>query len=323
MTTAVTGHLGRAMWNARYGGGTVFALVIVVLPLVLPNNFYFDVVINIGLAAIVCVGLNLLIGYTGQISLGHAGFFALGAYASAILSGQHGWPPLLAMLAGMAGVGVLALILARPILRLKGHYLAMATLGMGAIISIILNQEVALTGGPDGTIVPPLSLFGWTVQSEFSWYCIVAGVLLVEVWLAFNLIQSPIGRALRSIHGSEAAASATGVDVTRYKQLVFVLSAVFASLAGSLFAHHAQFLTPAEASFFKSIEFVTMVVFGGMASIYGSILGAAILGALPQFLTVLHDYEHMAFGLILMLTMIFMPQGLLPSLSRRLGLPNR
>lgn len=310
----------RAFWaHPRRGGLLTLALVIATIPWFLPNRFFFDVAINVGLAAIVCVGLNLLIGYAGQISLGHAGFFGLGAYSSAILTATWGWPPTLALLFGMALVGALAFAVARPILRLKGHYLAMATLGLGIIISIVLNQEVGLTGGPDGMPVGSFALFGLRVKGEWAWYWLVGGCLLATVWLALNLIDSPIGRALRAVHGAEIAAELGGIDTRHYKVLVFVLSAVIASFAGSLFAHYTGFLTPDEATFLRSIEFVTMVVLGGMASVFGSVVGAAILTALPQLLTALHDYEHAAFGLILMLVMIFMPKGLVPTLAARLA----
>lgn len=219
----------------------------------------------------------------------------------------------------MALVGALAFAVARPILRLKGHYLAMATLGLGIIISIVLNQEVGLTGGPDGMPVGSFALFGLRVKGEWAWYWLVGGCLLATVWLALNLIDSPIGRALRAVHGAEIAAELGGIDTRHYKVLVFVLSAVIASFAGSLFAHYTGFLTPDEATFLRSIEFVTMVVLGGMASVFGSVVGAAILTALPQLLTALHDYEHAAFGLILMLVMIFMPKGLVPTLAARLA----
>jgi branched-chain amino acid transport system permease protein len=303
----------------RHGGLALLALVLAVVPFLLPNPFYFNVAINVGLSAIVCVGLNLLIGYAGQISLGHAGFFAIGAYASAILTTTHGWPPLAALLAGMAASGLLAFLVARPILRLRGHYLAMATLGLGIIVSIVLNPEVALTGGPDGMAVDGFAVLGWRVRGDLAWYTLVAASLLVVTWLALNLVDSPVGRALRAVHGSEIAARVLGVDVAGYKVLVFVVSAVLASFAGSLFAHYSGWLTPDEAEFFRSIELVTMVVVGGMASTWGAIVGAALLTALPQFLTVFHDYEHVVFGLLMVLTMIFMPKGLVPTLAARLA----
>jgi branched-chain amino acid transport system permease protein len=303
----------------HYRGLAVLAAVIAILPWLLPNNFYFNIAILTGLNAIVCVGLNLLIGYAGQISLGHAGFFALGAYVSAILTTNHDWPPLLAMLAGALATGLLAFVVARPILRLKGHYLAMATLGLGVIISIVLVHETKLTGGPDGMTVAPVRILGAALESERVWYWIVAAALLAAVWLALNLVDSPAGRALRGLHGSEVAAEAMAIDTGHYKTRVFVISALFASVAGSLFAHYSGFLTPSEASFLRSIQFVTMVVLGGMASTYGAVAGAALLTLLPQALTLFHDYEQVALGLILMLTMVCMPKGLVPSLARRLG----
>ncbi len=303
-----------ALWKPETGGLLVLAIVIATLPIFLPNSFYFDVVILVGINAIVCVGLNLLIGYAGQISLGHAGFFALGAYFSGILVTNHDWPPVGAMLTGAVFVGVLSYILARPIMKLRGHYLAMGTLGMGIVISIVLNQEGDLTGGPDGMPVNGFSVFGWEPSGELTWYWMVGGLLMITVWLALNLINSPVGRALRAVHGSEVAASVAGVDVARYKVLVFVVSAVFASIAGSLFAHYSGFLTPSEADFFHSIELVTMVVLGGMASIFGAVVGAAVLTTLPQLLTVFHDYEMLVFGAVMMVTMIFMRRGLVPTL---------
>jgi branched-chain amino acid transport system permease protein len=297
------------------GGLLVLAIVIAILPIFLPNSFYFDVVILVGINAIVCVGLNLLIGYAGQISLGHAGFFALGAYFSGILVSNHDWPPLGAMLTGAVFVGLLSFVLARPIMKLRGHYLAMGTLGMGIVISIVLNQEGDLTGGPDGMPVYGFSVFGWEPSDELTWYWMIGGLLLIAVWLAFNLINSPVGRALRAVHGSEVAASVAGVNVARYKVLVFVVSAIFASIAGSLFAHYSGFLTPSEGDFFHSIELVTMVVLGGMASIFGAVVGAAVLTTLPQLLTVFHDYEMLVFGGAMMITMIFMRRGLVPTLQ--------
>src|SRR5512134_1532202 len=166
----------------------LLAAVIAALPLALSNNYTYEVAILVGLNAIVCIGLNLLIGYAGQISLGHAGFFGLGAYASAILTLHYGWPAPAAMLAGAAGVGLLAFALARPVLRLKGHALAMATLGLGIIISIVLTQELAWTGGPDGIPVPSFGLFGWQIAGERMWYWVVGLLLWLTAWLALNLI---------------------------------------------------------------------------------------------------------------------------------------
>lgn len=301
--------------SARTGGMLALAAMIALLPLALVNAYFYDVAILVGLNAIVCVGLNLLIGYAGQISLGHAGFFGLGAYGSAILTARYGWPPLAALAAASAGVAALAWLVGRPILRLKGHYLAMATLGLGVIISIVVANEDRYTGGPDGMSVPPLTLFGAALSGEKPWYWLVGTLLVVAVWLALNLIESPMGRALRALHGSEIAAEVVGVDSARHKLAAFVLSAVFAAVAGALTAHYSGFITPTHASFLRSVELVTMVVFGGMASVFGAVLGAAVLTTLPQLLTVLKDYEMVVYGAVMMLTMVFMPRGLVPTLG--------
>ena len=291
------------------------ALVIALLPLGLSNNYFYDVVILVGLNAIICVGLNLLIGYAGQISLGHAGFYGLGAYGSAILASRYGWPPLAAMLCVTLGVAVLAFVVGRPILRLKGHYLAMATLGLGVIVHMIITTEDKFTGGPDGMSVVALKVGEYALRDPQVWYWVVGALLLAAVWLALNLIDSPAGRALRALHGSEVGAEVLGIDAARHKVMVFVISAVFASLAGSLNAHFSGFITPSKVTFLHSIELVTMVVFGGMASTFGAVVGAAVLTVLPQLLTVLKDYEMMVFGALMMGTMIFMPRGVVPSLT--------
>ena len=305
-------------WAARprSGGTLALAALIVLAPLVLANNYAYEVAIQVALNAIVCVGLNLLIGYAGQISLGHAGFFALGGYASAILASRYGIPVWLSMPAACAAVGLLAFVIGRPTLRLKGHTLAMATLGLGIIISIVLSTEDKITGGPDGMPVPPLVLFGWVVQGERTWYWLSGAILLLTVWLALNLIESPNGRALRALHGSEVAAETLGIPSARYKLQVFVLSAVLAAVAGALTAHYAGFITPVKASFMHSVELVIMVVFGGMASVFGAVVGAAVLTILPQLLTVLKDYEMMVFGAVLIGTMTFFTQGIVPTLGR-------
>ncbi len=304
--------------NTGHKGLLVLAVVLAALPLVLVNPYLYDVAIRIALNAIVVIALNLLIGYTGQISLGHAGFLGIGAYASAILTTKFGWPPLLALVAGAAGAGALAFLIARPILKLKGHYLAMATLGLGIIISIVITNEADYTGGPDGISVPALGIAGLELAGEKAWYAAVSVLLVLSTWLALNLVDSPPGRALQAIHGSEVAAQVVGVQTTRVKVRIFVVSAIVASVVGSLSAHYVSFVTPGVAGFFHSIELVTMVVVGGMASVFGSIVGAAILTMLPQLLSTFEGWETVVFGAILMATMIFLPKGIVPTLAARL-----
>lgn len=307
------------MKKSAFLGLYAIMAILVVLPFVLPNNFYMDLVIRMAINAVIVLGLNLLIGFAGQISMGHAGFLGIGAYASAVLPTHFGWHPLLAMGAGALATGLLAALLARPIFKLKGHYLAMATLGLGIIINIVLRTEASLTGGPDGMPVPALGLMGFELSSDKQWYWVVALLLSVSVWASLNLIDSPFGRALRALHGSEVASQVAGVDVVRYKVSIFVISAVFASLMGSVTAHYVGFVTPNFADFFHSIELVTMVVIGGMASVYGSVVGAVLLTALPQALVAFEGWETVVFGTILMVCMIFMPRGLVPTLAAKFG----
>lgn len=316
------GRGGLAAWRhgARPGllGLLVLGAVVAALPLLFPKNYFVTVVgVTAGFNVILAVSLNLLIGYAGQISLGHAAFFGLGAYSSAILTTRYGVDPWLSMLAGLAVVFLVASLISRPILRLKGHYLAMATLGFGIIVHIVMVQAVTLTGGPDGLSgIPGLSLLGWRLKTDLHWYWLVAGVMLVVVWLSLNIVDSRTGRALRAVHGSEFAAEMMGIDTARTKAQVFVLSALLSAFAGSLFAHQQGFVSPDSFSFFVSIELVTMVVLGGMASTYGAVFGAVTLTLLKAGLVVFHDYEMVILGAILMVIMIFLPQGLFVGLTR-------
>jgi branched-chain amino acid transport system permease protein len=300
-------------------GLILLAVVLAIFPLLSPNAFAYDLAIRVIINSIVVIGLNLLFGYTGQISLGHAGFIGLGTYASAVLTTHFNWPPLVALLVGAAGTGLLAFVIARPILSLRGHHLAMATLGMGIIIAIVLNNEMQLTGGSDGMTVPAFTIAAWTLSGDRNWYALLSLLLLIAVWGATNLVNSPAGRALQAIHGSEVAARVAGIDVTAVKVKVFVLSSVVASVMGSLEAHYLEFATPDTAGFVRSILLMTMVIVGGMGSIPGSLVGAALLTLLPQILSAFEGGETIAFGIILIATMIFMPTGLVPTLRDRLA----
>jgi branched-chain amino acid transport system permease protein len=292
-----------------------FALFLAVIPAIVPNAYFLDIATKTWINAIVCVGLNLLVGYSGQISLGHAAFFALGGYASAILGARYGVPAPLAMLAGASFVAIVALIIGRAILHLRGHYLAMATLGFGAIVAIVLNRELALTGGPDGMTVGPFTVAGYSLPNALSGYVLAAVGLFIAVKTATTLIESRAGRALRAINDSEIASETLGIDVAKYKVKIFVVSAVFASVAGSIFAHADRFITPIEANFLRSVEFVAMVVVGGLGSIVGAVVGASILTLLPQALAHFEDLRHVLTGALLVGIMAFMPEGVVPMLA--------
>lgn len=296
----------------------ILAVVLAVLPLAMPNNYVIDVAVRIALAAIAAIGLNLLMGFAGQISIGHAAFVAIGAYSSGICTVRFGMPPLLAIVTAAVGAALVAWLIAKPILRLRGHSLTMATLGLGVIVNIVLINEVGWTGGPDGMPVPPLQIGAFTFTKVLYWYALAAALLWVSVLLSLNLYESPAGRALRGLNGSEVAARVAGIDVGRFKVRVFVASAVFAAISGSLMAHYLGFISPSIAAFTHSVELATMVVLGGMASTFGAVLGTALLIALPQLLGGLQGYEMVLFGLVLMLTMIFLPKGLVPSIALKM-----
>jgi branched-chain amino acid transport system permease protein len=298
-----------------YAPVLALAALVALLSLILPSPFYFRIAALVFIFALAVLGLNLLMGFAGQVSLGHAGFFGIGAYAVAIAPTHWGVPSWAALIGGAAAAGALAYVVGRPILQLRGHYLAVATLGMGLLIAMVFTNEARLTGGPDGMPVPRLDLFGWRVRGSVTWYWVSGVTLVIGACLATNLIGSPTGRAFRAIHDSETAASVLGIDLARYKLTAFVLSAVYAAVAGSYLALFDGLVTPATAGFLRSIEFVTMAVLGGLGSILGSVVGAALLTVLPQALTVFHDYEHIVLGLIMIVFMIFLRAGIVPSLA--------
>lgn len=293
--------------------------ILVVLPFVLPNAYWFDVAIRIGLAAIAAIGLNFLIGFAGQLSIGHAALVAASAYTSAILTSRFGLPAALSLLSGAALTGLLCLAIARPLLRLHGFALAIGTLGLGLITQIVLVNEVAWTGGPDGMTVDPLQVGSFVLSGERDWYVLVAAVLFVAIVTSLNLFKSPAGRALRALNGSEVAARVAGIDTSAMKVSAFAMAGFFAGIAGAMTAHYSGFITPDLCAFMRSVEFATMVVLGGRGSTYGVVLGAVLLTVLPQLLGGAGELERIAFGLILALTMIFLPQGIVPTLEARFG----
>lgn len=300
----------------------VLALLIAIAPIFFPSAYYFRVGSLIFVNGLAVTGIVILTGYAGQISLGHAGFAGIGAYSCALAPEYLGIHPALSALLGAVISAVTAYLVGRPILRLRGYYLAVASLGFGILVSMVLANERDITMGPDGIQVPELGLrgalkaMGFSLSNSEFWYAFSGLCLLIGAWLALNLYNSPTGRALRALHGSEIAARTVGIDVARFKLQAFVISAVYASASGSLIALQNKFITPDVAGYMHSIELVTMAVLGGAGSVLGAILGAGILTMLPQVLTVFADYEQIMLGLVMMLVMIYMREGILPSILR-------
>lgn len=312
------------MTNLTRVGKWLVVALIAALPLLLHNGYVTTMALQIGIHAIIAVGLGLLLGYAGQISLGHAAFFGLGAYSSAILTTRCHWPPLAALLAGIVVTGVIAVILGAPALRLHGHHLAMFTLGLGIIVHIILEQAKGLTNGFDGIAgIPGLQFGRFELTTDADYYVLVLVVLAATLVLAANLVDSRPGRALRALHESESAAAACGVDVARAKLEVFVLSALLASLAGSLQVHARSFVSPDPFGFGFSVELVVMVVVGGAGSVWGPVAGAGLFTFLEQFLQktgervpYVDDLDTVLFGALLIVVIVFCQQGLV---SLRVG----
>jgi len=299
-------------------GGTLLGLV--VLNIVLPrvtNPYYFQVLMLIGINIVLAVSLNLVNGFTGQFSIGHAGFMAVGAYTSAMFTLKIGQPLaaswhflpgpvaeglalLMALVAGGLLAAVAGWIVGLPSLRLRGDYLAIVTLGFGEIIRVLILNIDAIGAARGLPGIPQYSTFFW-----------VFGTAVLVIVVARRIATSTHGRALFAIRDDEVAAEALGVDTTRYKVLAFVLGAFFAGVAGGLFAHFLSYLNPSSFTFLKSIEVIAMVVLGGMGSISGSVLAAILLTLLPEVLRPVKDFRLVIYSLMLIILMITRPQGLL------------
>lgn len=296
----------------------VLAAGIIGFPKLITNPYYLNVANIIGLNTIIVVGLNLLIGFAGQVSLGHAAFYGIGAYISAILTVTYGVPAWPALVVAALVTGSIALIIGIPTLKLRGHYLVMATLGFNIIANIIIVQCDTVTGGPSGFPgVPALSFGGWTFNTDEKMYYLIWLFAFLAILLALNLAGSRVGRGLRALHGNESAASCVGVPTKTYKVKIFVLSAVFASVAGSLYAHYLSFVSPKTFDIFFSVELVTMAIVGGMGSIWGCLFGAAFLTSLPNVLHAFDEYKDIFYGLILVVILLFVPEGLIVGVAQR------
>jgi branched-chain amino acid transport system permease protein len=269
------------------------------------------ILIFVGIYVILAVSLDLLMGFAGQISVGHAAYFAIGAYVSGILTVKAGIPPLPALLAGLLLSAGVAWASGRPVLALKEYYLAMATLALNEIVVTLIIGLQGLTGGASGLRdIPSFSLFGFGFDNPIHYYYLVWSAVLLVVLASLAVVRSPFGRTLIAIHSDETAAATFGIDCARYKVRVYVLSAVFASLAGSLFAHYMGFVAPDDFGVLTSINILVMLFLGGTGTIFGPILGASFLKLLPELTYSFQDYELLVNGLILIVVLVFMPRGL-------------
>jgi branched-chain amino acid transport system permease protein len=317
----------KPLWKI-YIGPLAMALAVILFPKLLPGNYSYllDLAQLCGIYVIIVCGLTLLMGYTGQVSLGHAGFYALGAYIPAVLINSLHWPMWIAIAAGIAGSALISFLVGSSILRLKGNHLALATLAIGIIIGEGISK-FPITGGADGILgLPQITCFGLVKSSLSKFYSIWAIVTSCIVW-AIGLIESPQGRSLRAIEGDESAAESLGINTFALKVKVFTASCVLAAIAGVLFAFVQSdgMLLPEEFGLMMNVQLVMMVVIGGMGSIWGSVAGGVILTAMHEIINLAGTaagaadtsrIEHMIFGIMLALILILSPTGMIPGLKR-------
>lgn len=279
------------------------------LPVVAPRYVVYVATLA-AVHSLVAVGLNLLVGYTGQISLGHAGFFAVGAYTHGLVLARLGWgfvPALACSALASLGAGY---AVGLPALRLSGPYLAIATLAFGLAVHQVLVNWEALSGGRSGLFLPEVQVLGLSLKDERVLYWLVVGLTCVLVVAALRLVRSYVGRALVAIRDSDVAAELSGVNLTRYKTLAFALSALYTGVAGALMGHVVGFLEPQLFTLFESVYFFSMVVVGGLASVSGSILGAVLLTLLPQLLSGMGEALSLLYGAAVILVLRLEPGGL-------------
>jgi len=282
-------------------------------------NYILHILVIAGIYIILTLSLNLLVGYTGLPALGHIAFACIGAYVSALLALRLGISPWLGLPIGAVVAGLLGLGVGYPSLRLKGDYLALATFGLGLIVYAVAKNWVELTRGPMGLPgIPRFDLFGWQISQVWAYLILVTVFALVTIVFIGRIVKAPIGRVLRAVRDDEIAAQALGKDTRKHKLMAFVIGAFFAGIAGVLYAHYITFIDPSSFTVMESITVLLMVIFGGMASIPGSILGAVILVVLPEALrflglpsSIAAQVRQMLYGALLVIFMIWRPKGLL------------
>jgi branched-chain amino acid transport system permease protein len=289
-----------------------FAIVLIAmfLPLVL-DNYYLHLMNQIGIFVILTSSLNLVVGYTGQLSFAHVGLFAIGAYTSAMMTTLSGFSVWAAIPIGAIVAGVFGLLVGIPSLRFKTHFFAIVTLGFAEIIRLVI-YNLEITGGPNGVynIPYPENFFGFDFTQRFDFYYIVLLAVLSVLVFKRYLIRSRLGKAMIAVRENETFAEFVGINTWRIKILSFVISAVIAGFAGSLYAHYNAFISPYSFTVAQSVSFLLMLIIGGMGTLVGPILGTAFLTILPEVLRSIADYRMIIFGALLVLSIRFMPQGL-------------
>jgi len=294
-----------------------YLAALLLLPLIWSNPHLHYLMVLAGVHAILALGLSLFLGYAGQISLGHAAFFGIGAYTTAILTTRYGFPVFVAFWASAVAAAIMAYLIGRPILKLKGYFLAVATLGFGEIFLVIVKEFRSLTNGVIGIFgIPWFSLAGFSFDTYLKQYYLIWAVLVGLLVFSKNLVRSRMGRAFLAVAASEDAAASIGISATQTKLGVFVLGASFAGFAGSLFSSVMSIASPEAFGLNLSVLVVMMVILGGMGNLYGPVAGAIFLTWLMDVLGRYQEYSLPIYGAILILLLIFFPDGI----GTRLGM---
>ena len=282
-------------------------------------EYFLHILVISGIYVILTVSLNLIVGFTGLPNMGHAAFSCIGAYTSSLLALSAGVSPWLGLIIGAGFAAGSGLVIGYPAIRLKGDYLALSTFGLGVIVYSVAKNWVSLTRGPMGLPgIPGFSVLGFQLSGIWSYLLLVLVFVAITIFVINRIVNSPFGRILRSIREDEIASEALGKDTTRHKLLVFIIGAFFAGIAGSLYAHYITFIDPSSFTVMESITILLMVIFGGMGSISGSVVGAVILVVFPELLrflgmpsSIAAPMRQMIYGLLLIVLMIKRPQGIM------------
>ncbi|WP_408955090.1 branched-chain amino acid ABC transporter permease [Natroniella sp. ANB-PHB2] len=298
--------------NTEIKRSTLFVIILAILipPVLQVPNYLMSTINMILIYSMVAVGMNLLLGFAGQISLGHAAFVAIGAYTSAFVTMDLGLPFLVGLLAAIIVTAFFGFLLGIPALKLEGHYLAIATLGFGVAVYQILINWSGFSGGSRGRTLLGAEIFGFNFNTHMRSYYLALVLLLVMIFLVKNLLDTKSGRALIALRDSPIAARTVGVDTAYYKTVAFIISAIFAGVAGVVYAHSIGYISPYEFELLMSIDFFVMVIIGGIASIKGSIYGAIFMVMIPELFSRVRNVPLIIMGLAIVLIVHFAPRGI-------------
>ena len=307
--------------KSMYIYGVIFA-VLAVAPTFL-NPYWVDVLNNVGLYAILGLSLNLIVGHAGLFNLGHAAFFAVGAYTAAILNTLFAIPVLWLLPVCALTAGLFAGIIARPIIHLRGDYLCIVTIGVGEILRIALTNDLfGITGGPNGIFgISRPTVFGYVIRKPHEFYYLIGTFLMITIFLFHRLENSRFGRAVNYLREDETAAEGSGIDTSHYKLAVFVLGAAWAGMAGDIFAAKMTIIAPESFNFWESVVMFAIVILGGSGSIPGVLLGAVLFVGLPEVFRDFADARMLIFGAAMVVMMIVRNEGILPQRPRKYALP--